>query len=260
MTRWHDLRVTRDGQVVCVSWQIANKERTCVVGDADGNPLPEFEGIDPDEKTDDSPDRFIRFGSGFVDEAHADIGWFYRAEIYGYRRPTPGYIGLRTIAKPGTRLRRNCLFDVPERLIEMYDPVTLMLLGRVGPDGFASADAPLPGPFLGVPLNPMAQGPTHTLAFPSVVYWMELDHRRVRKLYKAAADDPIVAATELPPTTDPPVIVVTRKRIVVMKSSGETVFTANHDLDWHTNWFAVAILPTNNHLVLRGADQRRRKR
>jgi hypothetical protein len=80
---------------------------------------------------------------------------------------------------------------------------------------------------------------------------MELDHRRVRKLYGAAPDDPVVAATELPPTTDPSVIVVTRKKLVVMKPGGETVIIASHDLDWTTNWFAVVILPTNNHLMLR---------
>ncbi len=251
VTTWHDLRVTREGQVVRINWQIANKERTCVVSDADGKPLPEFEDIDPDEKTDDSPDRFIRFSTGFVDEQHAEIGWLYQAEYYGYRRPTPGYVGLRTIAKPGTRLRRNCLFVIPERLIEMYDPVTLMLLGTVGPDGFKSADDLPPMRFPGTPLNPMSQGQTHTLTFPSIVYWMELDHRRVRKLYEATTDDPVVAATELPPTTDPPVIVVTRKKIVVMRPTGETVLTAAHDLDWNTNWFAVAILPTNNHLMVR---------
>ncbi len=253
VTVWHDMRVDRAGNVLRVTWTIANKERSCVVADANGKPLPEYEGIDPDDKNDDNPnhaDQFVRFVSGFIDESRAQIGWTYEAEYLGYRTVRPGVVDLRTVAKYGTRFRRNCLFDVPERIIEMYDPVTLTLLGTVGPAGYAAADKPPAERFPRAPLNPVVQNSTHTLSFPSEVYWMELDQHRVRKIFTATADDPIVAAAELPPQSDPTVVVVTQNRLHVMKPSGEALFSAEHDLDWARYWFSLALLPDNHHVML----------
>jgi hypothetical protein len=251
VTHWHDLRVDREGNVLAVSWTIQNKERSCVVCDANGKPLPEYEGIDPDEKTDDSPDRFLRFSVGLVDMDRIDAGWATIADIYGYRTPTPGIVGLRTVAKPGTRLRRTCLFNVPQRIIEMYDPVTEVLLGAVGPAGYTPGDTPPTERFPRAPLGPMSQGQTHTLAFPKTVYWMELDQRRVRKIFDAPVDDPVVAATELLPQSDPPVVVVTQKRFHVMKPTGEIAYSVEHGLDLSRYWFTLAVIPSNNHLLLR---------
>jgi len=247
---WHDLRVDRDGNILRVTWNITNKERSCTVADAEGNPLPQFEGIDPDEKTDDGPDRFVRFAGGMFDENRAVIPWIEWTQIYSYRTPTAGMVGLRAIAKPGTRLRRHCMFDVPQRIIEMYDPVTSMLLGTVGPTDYSAGEKLPEERFPGAPLGPMTQGGTHTLTFPQAVYWMELDLRRVRKLFTATADDPIVAAIELPPQTDPPVVVVTQKRVRLFRRSGEEIFSAAHDVDLATHWFTLAVLPSN-HLMMR---------
>jgi hypothetical protein len=250
---WHDLRVDREGNVLRVTWNLTNKDRTCVVADAEGKPLPEFDGIDPDEKTDDGPDRFVRFTNGLVDEQRADIPWIYWSQYYSYRTPTPGMVGLRAIAKPGTRLRRHCVFDVQQGVIELYDPVTSTLLGTVGPQGYSPAGTLPEVRFPGAPMNPMTQGGTHTLAFLSAVYWAELDLRRVRKLFTAAADDPVVAAIELPPQTDPPVVVVTQRRVHLFHRSGEEVFSADHHLDLTQQWFTLAMLPNNN-LMLRAGS------
>ena len=250
-TVWRQLMVDRDGNVLQVTWRIADKLRTSVVGDADGHPLPEYEGIDPDEKTDDAPDRFVRFSAGLFDQDHADAGWLPLAGIFGYRHPTSGMVGLRTVAKYGTRLRRNCLFNVQNHVIEMYDPVTQSQVDTVGPSGFAPGDALPQDRFPTRPLGAMSQGPTHTLSFPNAVYWMELDKRRVRKIFDATADDPVVTATELPPQHDPPVVVVTEHHLHLLHPSGEKVFSAPHDLDLVHYWFALAVLPTNNHLMLR---------
>ena len=96
----------------------------------------------------------------------------------------------------------------------------------------------------------MTQGLTHTLSFPSIVYWMELDQHRVRPIFTAAADDPVVAATELPPQTDRRWCVVTRNKLHVMLPSGKIEFSAAHDLDLSKYWFHFAILPSNLHLVM----------
>jgi hypothetical protein len=249
-TVWHDLRVDRDGNVLNITWTLEGRERTCSVTDAEGHSLPEYEGIDIDDRPDDVPDRFARFSIGLVDESRIQIPWLYVAESFGYRTPTPGVISLRTVAKPGNRLRRSCYFDVPKRLIDIYDPVTRILLGTVGPAGFTEDDQPPSEVFPGWPQNAMAQGNTHTLSFPSEVYWLELDQHRVRKIFTAEHDDPVVAAIEIGKQADPTAVIVTRDHLHVLRPSGEKLFTAVHNLDLSQRWFNLALLPGNQHVVL----------
>jgi hypothetical protein len=142
------------------------------------------------------------------------------------------------------------MFDTENRIIDVYDPVTRQLLGRVGPAGFTAGDVLPKDQFGGPPLNPMSQGNTHTLAFPLVVYWMELDEQRVRPIYTATPSDPVIAATELPPQTAPVVAVITRENLYVMQPSGEPIFSAAHHLDLSNYWLALAKLPSSGHFLL----------
>src|SRR6185295_9110503 len=102
-------------------------------------------------------------------------------------------LSMRSVAPPGARLRYSCLFDVPQRLIDLYDPVTRLLIGRVGPDGFTPVSQGMPAErFPEAPLNPSRQGGTRTLAFSSIVYWLELEQRRVRPIFHAESGDAII--------------------------------------------------------------------
>jgi hypothetical protein len=96
----------------------------------------------------------------------------------------------------------------------------------------------------------MSQGGTHTLTFPSVVYWMELDQHRVRKLFTASDNDPVVAAVEIGTQADPTVAVVTTKHLHVMQPSGNVLLSAAHTLDLSKYWIAVALLASNSHVAL----------
>jgi hypothetical protein len=248
-SRWQQYELDRDGNLVRITWaRRINSERTATVTDAAGQPLPQYDGIDLGDPA--HADRFVRFTTTLGDDRLAP-GLFRTLYLGGgYRSPTPGVIRLRAAAPPGVRLRTVCLFNVPRRVIELYDPVTRLPLGTVGPAGFALAPAPPGEVFPDAPLNPWQQGETHTLAFPSAVYWMELDRRRVRPVFTAAADDPVVSAVELSSPSDPKVLVVTRSRLHLLRRSGEALFSV--PLVWNPGkrYFRPAVLPSNGHLVL----------
>jgi len=144
------------------------------------------------------------------------------------------------------------MFDVEKRTIDMYDRTSRTITGRVGPAGYTAGRAMPAELFPGKPLNPWGQASTHTLAFGPAVYWMELDHRRVRKIFTAAADDPVVSATELPPLTDPTVLVATKAKVHVMRPSGEIMSTIELEQDLSRTSYSVALLPSNHHLVMWG--------
>ena len=225
-------------------------KRTCVVTDADGRQLSEYDGVDIDDRTEEGAERFARFSPGLIDQERLILPWTAEAENFGYRMPTSGIVGLKAVAKYGIRFRRSCLFDVPQRIIDVFDPITHQQLGTIGPAGYTGGEELPAERFPAAPLNPMSQGGTHTLSFPSIVYWMELDQHRVRPIFTAQGDDPVVAAIELPPQSDPTVVVVTRSRLHVMLPSGKTVYSASHGLDLSKHWFNFAILPPNQHLVM----------
>src|SRR5205085_998144 len=82
------------------------------------------------------------------------------------------------------------------RIIEMYDPLTRVLVGRVGPAGFAVGQA-APAELFPVEGLNLKFGGGHALAFTSAVYWLELDQRRVREVFKATREDPVISATEV---------------------------------------------------------------
>ena len=90
-----------------------------------------------------------------------------------------------------------------------------------------------------------------TLAFSSGVFWMELDQRRVRKVFEAPADDPVVCAHELPPQKDPLIVVATRARLHLLRPSGEIIFAIPLDQDLTKYAIEAAFIPANHHLVLR---------
>jgi hypothetical protein len=267
---WHDVRLDRDGNVLRITWTWDEIERTCTVADVAGRPLAEYQGIDVDDAA--NADRFVQFSNLAFDDQF--VSWPYSMELRGYRSLLPEIVRLKAVAKPraasdthiassdgnvialpiasgATRVPYICILDTLEQIIKLYDPVTHVLLGTVGPTGFASAQAPPGERFPNKPLNLMFQADTHTLAFPSVVYWMELDRRRVRKLFTAPSDDPVISACELPPQSDPTVVILTRKKFHVLKSSGDVVFAVPFALDKSKYYFQFAVLPSNHHLVLR---------
>jgi hypothetical protein len=165
-----------------------------------------------------------------------------------------GQIVATLLANKKTGVPFICVLDGVERIIKLYDPVTHTLVGMVGPAGFSSAYAQ-PGEFLpDTPSSPLLQADTHTLAFPSVVYWMELDYRRLRLLFTARPGDPVISACELPPQDDPAVVILTQNNLLLLKSSGETVFAVPFALDTSKYYFQFAFLPINKHFIVRAVS------
>lgn len=245
-------QLDHDGNALRVTTTVRGAERVTVVRDAAGNPIAEYAGADLNDPQ--TADRFVRFTAALFD-AHQMV-WPFSTELYlgNYRAPLPGIINLPRVAPGDKRIRQSCLFDVERRVIDMYDSGSRRLVGRVGPAGFVAGRATPAELFPGEPLQPWAQGGTHTLSFPTAVYWMELDHRRVRKLFETAPSDPVFAAGELPPVNDPTVFVATRTRLHLLRPSGEITSTAVLEPDLSRFFYSIALLPSNRHLVLWGAE------
>jgi hypothetical protein len=247
---WRDLRVDRDGNVLRIRWTLESGRRTCVVTDVNDRPLPEYDSIDIDDSTGEMSDRFAHFSGSVIDEERVVLPTILQGEIYGYRTPTPGLIGLRAISTPGIQLRRTYLYDGIKRIIGVYDPVTKSFLGTIGPNGYLPRETPQDECFPEMLLNRMTQSNSHTLCFPAVVYWMELDQQRVRRIFAARLNDPVVAAINLPPQSDPTVAVVTCKNVLLMRPSGDVIFDAAHHLDLSKYWINFAMLQTPRRLLL----------
>jgi hypothetical protein len=245
---WRDVRMDLDGNVVQTTKTLRDDELTYVVADMTGKPLAAYEGLNLDDPA--IADRFVRFTGALLDDRL--LPWPMSTMVGdGYRTGRRGIRGLRTFGRPGARLASNPLFDVQERMIDLYDPVTCALIGQVGPAGFTARDATPVARFPGNPLNSMTQGSTRTLALSSAVYWMELDQRRVRKVFTTSPDDPVVCAHELPPQTDPTILIATRSRLHLLNPSGTSLMSIPMDVDLNRYTVQAAFLSANHHLVLR---------
>ena len=244
--RWTQYRMARDGQMVRVTTTLEHGERNCVITDPQGRVLPEYEGIDPTDPA--SASRFLTFDS-LIDTRNQP--WPASEEMHGsYSNSVPGVGRLSAVAKPGVRMRALCYYFMHRRIIEMYDVTTRVLIGTVGPAGFAP-----PGVAPSVlfppdePLNLRISG-GHTLAFPTIVYWLELDQRRVRPVFNTTADDPVTCARDLPPQTSPSIVIATRSHIHLLASSGQPLTTIPLDYDLTQTGVGVVLLPANQHVMV----------
>jgi hypothetical protein len=243
---WRQYRFAQSGDVLVVTKTRTSEEFSSVITDAYGHAAPGYENVDPDDPANAS--RFLTSDKGLLDDQL--IGWPFSVDLRGYRASAPGVIPLKAVAPPNVKLRWICLFNAQRRIIELYDSTTHLLFGTVGPAGFAPSQAQPAALFPGKPFNSMAQSNTHTMAFPHEVYWLELDQRRVRRIFNAPPDDAVVSVAELPPLTDPRVVVLTHHRIHVLRPSGEALYSISNPYDTATHWFDVALLPANQHLLL----------
>jgi hypothetical protein len=243
---WRHYTVDRQGKVLIVTKTRSAEELVSVTTDPAGRVLPEYEGVDADDPANAS--RFITSVKGLSDDRLVPRP--QSLDLRGFRSPLPGVIPLRTVAPPNVRLHWVCLFNVPRRIIELYDPTSRSMVGTVGPAGFAPGQSQPRELFPARSFNPAAQNGTHTLAFEQAVYWMELDQRRVRRIYTASADDPVISATELPPAAEATVLVLTHRQIHVLRPSGKARFSVPLTADPASHWFAVAMIPANQHLLV----------
>lgn len=246
IARWQAYRMDRDGNMLRVTWTLQHGERNCVITDANGNALPEYEGVDPSDTA--YADRFMRL-TGLLD--NRDLPWPASTLMHGgYGSSMPGVSRLSSVAKAGVRMRSLCYYNMQRRIIEMYDPMTRVMIGAVGPAGFSPPHvAPAPQ-FPPEPNLRGSGGGGHTLAFPSAVYWMELDQRRVRPVFTATDDDPVTCANELPPQTDPSIIIATRARLHLVSLSGKPLLSIPLKYDLTRRYIEVALLPSNHHLIV----------
>ena len=266
---WSGIRLDRNGNVLRIYWTLSDNERRSLITDADGNPIAKYQGLDVDEPA--NAGRFVQFTNVVFDDRF--VPWPYSMQTRGYRSSLPEAIRLRAVAKPNVegdvniassggrdiampvaagavRVPYICVLDAVEQIVKLYDPITHVLVGTVGPSGFSPAAAGPGQRFPSRPLGLFSQESTHTLTFPSVAYWMEFDERRVRQLFAASANDPIISACELPPQTRPTVIVLTSTQLHLLKPSGESICSVPFDLDKSKYFLQFATLPNNHFAVL----------
>ena len=246
-SRWQYYEVDRAGDVVRVTQTIEHGDRRWAITDAAGNPLPKYDGLDLDDAA--SREAFVKLNAQLV--YASSIPWPLNV-LYtnqGFRSPTPGLVPLRSTTASRTRLRVAAIYDVQQRLIELFDPVTRMQIGTVGPAGFQPRGNSNQE-FSGNPVNLFLFGSSRVLPFDSTVYLMELDHRRVRPIFTAKSDDPVFSAAVLGPAADSMILVATRQQLHVIAPDGMERFAAPWAVDPGTHHFSAAILPANGHLAL----------
>jgi hypothetical protein len=247
--RWQYYQVDRAGNAVRVTQTIEHGERGWSFADPSGRPLPQYEGLDLDDPA--NRNQFVKFNAHLVDPR--SIPWpmtvLYVNE--GYRYPTPGVVPLRGVAPQGVRLRFWPIYDVPAHVIDLFDPVTHVRIGTVGPAGFAPGATPPARRFEGAPLNLFLQGNSHVLAFESIVYRIELDQRRVRPIYTPAEGDAVFSAADVGEPRDPDVLVATRHGLHLIGTDGKPRFSVPWEHDPATHNFDAAMLAANHHLIVR---------
>ena len=140
--QWHYFQLDRDGNSVLVTQTIDRGQRGWSLADPSGQRIAKYANVDLDDPQ--YADLFVRFSAFLVDESA--VPWPMNVEYLakGYRSPTPGVVKLNAVAPQGSRLRNRAIYNVEDRVIDLYDPVSDMLIGTVGPDGYADAGAALP--------------------------------------------------------------------------------------------------------------------
>ena len=246
---WRYYQIDRHGGVVLVSQTVDRGERGATYSDTTGTPLREYDGLDLDDPA--NRDQFVRFGAHLVDSDFAPWPMNVIDVSGGYRTPHAGVIPLRGGARGGTRVRFSSLYDVPQHVIDLYDPVTRVQIGTIGPDGFSPAPNPPAGRFPGSPRNVSLLGGSRVLAFDSIVYWIELERRNVRPIYLPAADDPVFSAAELGPPAAPTLLVATRHGLHAMHTDGKLLFSTPWEQDPTQFNYDAALLPSSQHVILR---------
>jgi hypothetical protein len=247
--RWQQYLLDRDGNPLRVTWsREPSGDSASVITDVAGNLVPRYAGVDVNDPA--NADLFVRSGAPMHDDRAIrwPLGLLYLTE--GYRVPTRGLVRLRSVAPPGVRVGYVCVYDVQHGVIDLYDPLTRVLEGTVGPAGFARGRSAPAERFAGSPLNPRQLERMHTLAFPSAVYWMELDHHRVRQVFTAQPGDPVVSAIEVNARGAPEVFVLTRTRLHRLTASGEVLFSVPAPRDTSRHYFEPVVLPSSGKLVV----------
>lgn len=247
-SRWQYYQVDRSGDLVRITQTIEHGDRRWAITDPQGRPLPKYDNLDLDDAA--SRDTFVRFNAQLVNSSTLPWPMDVLYTNQGFRFPTPGLVPLRVTGAGRARLRVFAIYNVPRRIIELVDPVTRVQIGTVGPSGFQPPRSNSPALFPGTPHGLFLLGSSRVLAFDSAVYLLELDHRRVRQIYAATADDPIFSAAAMGTTADSLILVATRSRLHVLGPDGQPHFTLAWPVDPATHHFSAAILPANGHLAL----------
>ena len=230
-----------------VSQSIVEGNRTFEFTDASGKALPQYEHVDPDDPA--FAGVFLRFNTYLVNTRERP--WpVKKFEGDEYRNVLPGVVRLGSVAPPGVRLPFLSAYVVPDRMIEMFDPVSHRVVGRVGPGEFTPKDVEPAERFPGRPVNISTLGRGRVMAFDSVVYWIEMDQRRVRPVFRVAGDDPVMYAADFGTPADPVIAVTTRREIHVLRPSGEEMCAVPIDVAPAKYVFAPAMMPSNHHLLV----------
>lgn len=245
---WQYYQVDKKGQLVRQTLTINHGERSLQLTDAAGQPMPEYAGVDPDDPA--NANLFIRFNTHLFDPKI--IPWPLTTLMAGrsYRVVESEIVALRPSAR-NVRLPFLSWYDISQRVILLYDPVSKLPIGSIGPAGFApEKGAALASRFPDSPINLFLQRGNRALAFDSIVYWIELDQRRVRPIFNTSADDPVMSAGEIGSPANPLVLVATRHRLYGLHSNGQQQFAMPLPFDPAESTCDAALLPGSSHLIL----------
>lgn len=244
---WQYYQIDKKGKLVRQTLTINHGERSIQLTDAAGQPMPEYAGVDPDDPA--NSNLFIRFNAHLFDPQL--IPWPLTTIMAGqtYRSPENSVVALRPNSR-NVRLPFSAWYDIQQRTILLYDPVSKLQIGSIGPSGFAAAKTESPSRFPDSPINLFLQRGNRALAFDSIVYWIELDQRRVRPIFTTPSDDPVMSAGEVGSPANPLVLVATRHRLYALHSDGKTQFSIPLPFDPAESTCDAALLPGSSHLIL----------
>jgi len=193
---------------------------------------------------------FLRFTGALIDDRL--LPWpISTMAARGYRSAAPGIVALRNVAPPEVKIESMALYDGSQRVIDLYDPATNVLIGNVGPFGFASGSAAKVGSVSRRASEPCRSGKHAHAGFFIGRLLDGTRHGRVRKVFEATADDPgRLPLMSFPPQKDPLIVVATQARCTWCDRA------AKFCLQFHSirpNEYAIqaAFIPANHHLVLR---------
>jgi hypothetical protein len=243
-----DYSIERDGRHVVVHMRRDSSGATSVVMDTNGRPLPEYAGLD--EGSPVLQERWVQHWAPLVDDHWID--WPSTRAWTGYRAQAPLMLSVDGGYPPGYHAPVRAWLNRQRRVIELYDKQTRLLTGTIGPGGFAPAGAEPKGRFPDTPLNITRQSRNHTLAFGSVVYWLELEQQRLRPIFVAQPDDPVLSAGDFDPPDAPQcAAIMTEHRLHIVDPSGRNRLAMSAPLEFdHGRYSGVAVarLPANGRI------------
>jgi len=229
-------QIEKTGRFVVVNLRQDSTGASRTVTDLDGHPLPEYANLDQDPE---ARDRWTNRMAPLIEDSWID--WPMSVGVTGYRALSSFMCRLDGAFPKTSCPQISAWYNIDRRIIQLYSKATRHPAGTIGPDGFSPAGSVAKGEFPGKPLNISQQNRVHTLAFPSAVYWMDLDQQRIHKIFSASADDPVLSAADFDiPGSPLRAAIMTQSRLHIIDPTGKSPLQFSGRLDFDHTLFSGA--------------------